>query len=123
MNDKDLLVENVLSAKPSSDKTVQDRLAALRNDKINKPVIYIGTGTCGMVAGAQETLDAIRKYLEEKRIETRIIEVGCIGLCSYEPIVDVQLPGRIASPSVILLQERWSRCWMMSSTGLYLVRM
>jgi len=94
MNDKDLLVENVLSAKPSSDKTVQDRLAALRNDKINKPVIYIGTGTCGMVAGAQETLDAIRKYLEEKRIETRIIEVGCIGLCSYEPIVDVQLPGK-----------------------------
>ncbi|MBK7214792.1 MAG: 4Fe-4S binding protein [Bacteroidales bacterium] len=61
---------------------------------MSKPHIYIGTGTCGRVAGAYDTLEATRKYLEENNIPARIIEVGCIGLCSYEPILDVQLPGK-----------------------------
>jgi NADH:ubiquinone oxidoreductase subunit F (NADH-binding)/Pyruvate/2-oxoacid:ferredoxin oxidoreductase delta subunit len=95
MNDKEILINDVLQGKSVlMDKNVLDRLAALRNDKINRPVIYIGTGTCGMVAGAGETLLAIKKYLEENQIIAKVIEVGCIGLCSYEPIVDVQLPGK-----------------------------
>jgi len=69
-------------------------LRVLKRDDVKTPVIFIGTGTCGLGAGAAKTLSAIKNYIKEKNIDAEIIEVGCIGLCSEEPIVDVQLPGK-----------------------------
>ncbi len=57
------------------------------------PVIYIGTATCGKAAGADQVLSTIQQYLTSHNKEVRIIEVGCVGLCYLEPIVDIQLPG------------------------------
>ncbi|MCF7957486.1 MAG: NADH-quinone oxidoreductase subunit NuoF [Phycisphaerae bacterium] len=73
---------------------IQDRLTCLRREKMDKPVIFIGTGTCGLAAGADKTLATIQKYLEAHAIEAEIIEVGCIGLCAAEPVMDIQLPGK-----------------------------
>ncbi len=73
----------------------EDRLAQLRRDKVSRPAIFVGTGTCGLGAGAAQTLAAVHQYLEKNAIDADVIEVGCIGLCSAEPIVDVQLPGRM----------------------------
>jgi NADH:ubiquinone oxidoreductase subunit F (NADH-binding)/Pyruvate/2-oxoacid:ferredoxin oxidoreductase delta subunit/(2Fe-2S) ferredoxin len=70
------------------------RLAELRRDQVQRPVIYVGAGTCGLGAGAQETLGAIHEYLDKHEIKADVVKVGCIGLCSMEPIVDIQLPGR-----------------------------
>ncbi|MBI3118286.1 MAG: NADH-quinone oxidoreductase subunit NuoF [Candidatus Hydrogenedentes bacterium] len=39
-------------------------------------------------------MNAIRRYLAQERLHADIVEVGCLGLCSQEPLVDVQLPGR-----------------------------
>ena len=61
---------------------------------LTRPVLTIGTGTCGLGAGAGKTLEVMRGWLAEHGVEADIVEVGCIGLCSAEPIVDVQLPGR-----------------------------
>lgn len=58
----------------------------------DKPVIFIGAGTCGLGAGAGKTKTAIQNYLTDKNIDAEIIEVGCIGFCTAEPIVDIQLP-------------------------------
>ncbi|MCZ7652083.1 MAG: CCxxC motif-containing NuoF prefix domain-containing protein [Thermoanaerobaculia bacterium] len=69
------------------------REAALRL-RPARPVIYVGTGTCGLGAGAAKTLRAVRAWLHEHAREAEIVEVGCIGLCSFEPLLDVQLPGR-----------------------------
>lgn len=60
--------------------------------KQKKPVIYIGAGTCGLGAGAGKTKTAIQNYLTDNKIDAEIIEVGCIGFCTAEPIVDVQIP-------------------------------
>jgi NADH:ubiquinone oxidoreductase subunit F (NADH-binding)/Pyruvate/2-oxoacid:ferredoxin oxidoreductase delta subunit len=69
--------------------------ARLRRDTLTRPVIYIGTGTCGLGAGAGKTLAAVRRYLDlHAHIRAEVVEVGCIGLCVEEPLVDVQLPGR-----------------------------
>ncbi len=70
----------------------QQRLAELRRDRVVRPTIYVGAGTCGLGAGAQETLAAIHDYLDKREIKADVIKVGCIGLCSMEPIVDIQLP-------------------------------
>ena len=68
--------------------------AALRHENNEETLIYIGTGTCGLGAGAAKTKKAVEKYCETNNMQVRIIETGCIGLCSAEPIVDIQLPGK-----------------------------
>ena len=70
------------------------KLAAIRRDRLVRPAVFIGAGTCGLGAGANETLAAVRQYLDGHEIKADVIRVGCIGLCSAEPIVDVQLPGK-----------------------------
>ena len=69
-------------------------MASLTRKTQEKPAIFIGTGTCGLGAGAGKTLAAVKKWLEEKSLDADIIEVGCIGFCAVEPILDIQLPGR-----------------------------
>ncbi len=58
------------------------------------PVIYLGTASCGRAAGAMETLQAIRATLEETHRQAQIVEVGCIGPCYLEPLMDIVLPGK-----------------------------
>jgi NADH-quinone oxidoreductase subunit F len=36
----------------------------------------------------------IKEFLAQHKISASLVEVGCNGMCSYEPIVDIQLPGR-----------------------------
>ena len=69
-------------------------ISTLKRESIKKPVIYIGAATCGLSAGADKTILAIKKYVADKGIDADIVEVGCIGLCSEEPMIDVQLPGK-----------------------------
>ncbi|MFH1968984.1 MAG: NADH-quinone oxidoreductase subunit NuoF [Verrucomicrobiota bacterium] len=55
--------------------------------------ILVGTGTCGRAAGALEVIEAIRVWLKRERIEARVYEVGCLGLCYAEPLVELGRPG------------------------------
>jgi (2Fe-2S) ferredoxin len=71
-----------------------EHLAVLRRERVELPTIYVGTGTCGLGAGAGETIKTVRAWLQEKKLNADVVEVGCIGLCASEPILDVQLPGR-----------------------------
>lgn len=89
-----------LSGKPvcHDDIDCQDvqfkKLSRLRNENTDIIKIFVGTGTCGLGAGAGRTIDAINKYLNEKNVTANIIEVGCIGICTEEPLVDIQMPGQ-----------------------------
>lgn len=74
---------------------LQERIAVLRRETIEKPVIFIGTGTCGLGAGAGKTLKTVKNYISEKEIDADIVEVGCIGLCALEPMLDIQMPGKM----------------------------
>lgn len=56
--------------------------------------IYVGMGTCGIAAGARDTLHAIQAELERRGLDARVEGVGCIGFCVKEPLVDIQLPGQ-----------------------------
>ncbi len=95
INTKDFLLDEVLRdyTSNSKDQATLDVIASLKNEKIDQPIIFIGAGTCGLGAGAEKTLNRTKAYLKEKGIDARIIETGCIGLCSSEPILDVKMPG------------------------------
>ncbi|MGB2990378.1 MAG: NADH-quinone oxidoreductase subunit NuoF, partial [Candidatus Zixiibacteriota bacterium] len=58
------------------------------------PVIYIGTASCGLAAGAMEVLGSVRETLKKNRLKAKIVRVGCIGPCYLEPLMDVTVPGQ-----------------------------
>ncbi len=72
----------------------ESQAAQLRRDKVTRPVVYIGTGTCGLGAGAAKTLARVEHLIKVHHWDVEIVRVGCIGLCASEPMLDVQLPGR-----------------------------
>ncbi|MCK5098168.1 MAG: NADH-quinone oxidoreductase subunit F, partial [Desulfobacteraceae bacterium] len=59
-----------------------------------QPVIWVGTATCGKSAGAGETLEALKTAVMDAKIDCKIIEVGCVGLCYAEPVVCISKPAR-----------------------------
>jgi NADH:ubiquinone oxidoreductase subunit F (NADH-binding)/NAD-dependent dihydropyrimidine dehydrogenase PreA subunit/(2Fe-2S) ferredoxin len=59
-----------------------------------RPLIYVGTGSCGLAAGAAEIIGAMETYLKNKKLEADIVRVGCIGPCYLEPLVDIRMPGK-----------------------------
>jgi len=55
--------------------------------------IRVGTAMCGHSAGAYEVIDALKVELERREITATIDEVGCLGLCYAEPLIDILRPG------------------------------
>lgn len=56
--------------------------------------VMVRMGTCGIAAGARETMLTLIDELRKRNLlDVAVTEAGCIGLCSREPIVEVQLPG------------------------------
>ncbi len=55
-----------------------------------KAHVIIGMGTCGIAAGARETMKAVLDYIESEKMEGILVtQTGCIGLCEQEPILQV----------------------------------
>lgn len=90
------LIDKCLVNGPSACTSEESKkqLKVLRREDVLVPVIYIGTGTCGLGAGAGKTKQTAQEYLTRHGLNATIVDVGCIGLCSSEPVLDVQLPGK-----------------------------
>jgi NADH:ubiquinone oxidoreductase subunit F (NADH-binding)/Fe-S-cluster-containing hydrogenase component 2 len=56
--------------------------------------IRVGMGTCGLAAGAQETLAAVEAEARRRGQAAAISRVGCVGMCAFEPMVELQGRGR-----------------------------
>jgi NADH:ubiquinone oxidoreductase subunit F (NADH-binding)/NAD-dependent dihydropyrimidine dehydrogenase PreA subunit/(2Fe-2S) ferredoxin len=96
---KHVLLSHLFSISANATEKIEndtffEMLPQVRRDKITKPVIYIGTGTCGLGAGAGKTLAAVNDYITEKQLDAEVVEVGCIGYCAAEPLLDIQMPGK-----------------------------
>ncbi|GFP38601.1 (2Fe-2S) ferredoxin domain-containing protein [Candidatus Hakubella thermalkaliphila] len=57
-----------------------------------KPHIYVGAATCGRASGALKLLDYINTELDKRGLAANVAQVGCIGLCYAEPLVDIAKP-------------------------------
>lgn len=70
------------------------RLAEAKYTSLNaKPVIWVGTATCGKAAGAVDVREAFKEELKNKGVEARVMEVGCMGHCYAEPLVVIDKAG------------------------------
>ncbi len=60
----------------------------------DKPCILVGAATCGRASGALSVLEALNTELARHNIDAIVTQVGCIGLCYAEPLLDIVKPGR-----------------------------
>lgn len=64
--------------------------------------IVVGMATCGIASGARPVLEEMQKKVEEEGLETVMVtQTGCVGMCQYEPILEVYEPGK---PKVTYIQ-------------------
>jgi len=54
--------------------------------------ITVHMGTCGIASGAREVLDTVLQEIDEaKSTDVFVTTSGCMGLCSREPLVTVEI--------------------------------
>ena len=56
--------------------------------------ILVGAATCGRASGALAVIDALKAALAENHTEAVVTQVGCIGTCYIEPVVNIIKPGQ-----------------------------
>lgn len=74
---------------------MQNQVSMRAEDHTHTRVI-VGMATCGIAAGARPVLTTLSNLVQEKGLTDHIsvTQTGCIGLCQYEPIVEVIEPGK-----------------------------
>ena len=67
----------------------------MRNEDGDGIRVVVGMATCGIASGARPVLTALSDAVQEKKLSNvAVTQTGCIGLCQYEPIVEVFEPGK-----------------------------
>ena len=66
-----------------------------RNDSEDATRIVVGMATCGIAAGARPVMNAFTEELARRALKgVTVSQTGCIGMCQFEPIVEVFVPGQ-----------------------------
>ncbi|MEW6522693.1 MAG: (2Fe-2S) ferredoxin domain-containing protein [Bacillota bacterium] len=74
-------------------REAQERIRVRDSKETTK--IVVAMGTCGIAAGARDTMAAILDEIAKRRLaEVQVVQTGCVGLCEYEPMVDVAVRGQ-----------------------------
>ena len=78
-------------------KAIRDRMQGqvnIREEDADSLRIVVGMATCGIAAGARPVLTAFSDAVQEKGLKNvAVVQTGCVGLCQYEPIVEVYSKG------------------------------
>ena len=92
-------------------------LAAIREQMKDKVAIRTGSGevrvvvgmaTCGITAGARPVLNAFVEEVAAQGLAdtVKVTQTGCIGICQYEPVVEVFAPGKEKVTYVLMNPEK-----------------
>ncbi len=67
----------------------------MRAEDANQTRVVVGMATCGIASGARPVLNTLSEAVQTRKLEHVVVtQTGCIGLCQYEPIVEVIEPGK-----------------------------
>ncbi|HOH69930.1 MAG TPA: (2Fe-2S) ferredoxin domain-containing protein [Sedimentibacter sp.] len=57
--------------------------------------VVVGMATCGISAGARPVLSTFVEEVAKRNLNNvSVVQTGCIGMCTYEPIVEVYTPDK-----------------------------
>ncbi len=86
-------------------QTVSTREAA--HDSVR---VVVGMATCGIAAGARPVLNAFTEEVARRELhDVLVTQTGCIGICQYEPVVEVYMPGQEKVTYVKMTPEKAAR--------------
>ncbi|MBQ8894058.1 MAG: (2Fe-2S) ferredoxin domain-containing protein [Clostridia bacterium] len=72
---------------------MQNKVNLRASEDDNTVRVVVGMATCGIAAGARPVLNAFLKEIEDRHLGNVICtQTGCIGICQYEPVVEVITP-------------------------------
>ena len=73
----------------------QAQMAARDADGNDGIRVVVGMATCGIAAGARPVLKALVDEVAKRNVQhVSVTQTGCIGMCQYEPIVEIFEPGK-----------------------------
>ena len=79
-------------------KAIRDKTRAsvtLRENAEAGTRVMVGMATCGIAAGARPVLNAFVEEVAKRGLQNVMVtQTGCIGICQYEPVVEVVTPGQ-----------------------------
>ena len=79
-------------------KAIRDKMqgqVGLRSESEAGTRVIVGMATCGIASGARPVLNTLSDAVMNKNLkDVAVVQTGCIGLCQYEPIVEVLEPGK-----------------------------
>ena len=91
-------------------------LEAIRQENLNRIThsdgirVVVGMATCGIAAGARPVMEAFAAEAKKQGLENvAVSQTGCVGMCKYEPMVDVYVPGQEKVTYVHMTPEKAAR--------------
>ena len=79
----------------------------IRADAPDNIRVVVGMATCGIAAGARPVLAAFTEEVAKRGLQNiTVAQTGCIGLCQYEPVVEVFVPGKEKETYVKMTPEK-----------------
>ena len=67
----------------------------IREDNSGDIRVVVGMATCGIAAGARPVLQAFSDEIGKRKLaNVKLSQTGCIGICQYEPVVEIMVPGQ-----------------------------
>jgi Ferredoxin len=79
-------------------QAIRDRARSqviLRENNDNAIRVLVGMATCGIAAGARPVLSAMVEEVSKRGLaNVTVTQTGCIGICQFEPVVEVVTPGQ-----------------------------
>ena len=82
----------------------------IRADDSGNTRVVVGMATCGIAAGARPVLQAFTEEVAKNNHQNvTIAQTGCIGICQYEPVVEVFEPGKEKVTYVKMTPEKASQ--------------
>ena len=70
--------------------------------------VVVGMATCGIAAGARPILNAFVEAVSAEGLTDKVTvsQTGCIGICQYEPVVEIYEPGKEKTTYVKMTVEK-----------------
>lgn len=92
-------------------QTIRKKMAnqlSLRHENQEHTLVVVGMATCGIASGARQVLITLANLVQEKGLAGKILvtQKGCMGLCRYEPIVEVSEPGKAKVTYIRMTPEK-----------------
>jgi len=75
---------------------------------VNQVRVVVGMATCGIAAGARPVLNAFVEAVNNENLADKVTvsQTGCIGICQYEPVVEIYEPGKEKTTYVKMTVEK-----------------